>query len=531
MRAVYLLLVLQLRWLAGKDVSTLVGASNGTALVLLAGTEVSSYNTVQDRVEVRTLKKISEATSIVSQTVKALADTITDEGLKKFQHTLKNFGAALGIAGALLSIFLPDNTRIQLDQIQKKLEHIDGRLTSLSNQIDGLSTQMQFQHALTRVNGYLTGLVSAGIAFDSYTHNPNSAANKDTIKQHYTDKSLLYQNINGAYSNLNGVIVKPDIFEEIYRATRGDWYSIQSMYMHIQPMLVKSIATYTLGCELKGESDCEKTGTSLMGVNQIHQTTLDNNLNKALEKCRKNHVANRKADVLELIEKKSNYYNFMLADAIANFVRKKYFWKDQTVLVYKGTVDGWNDKHFGDGSFIHNIRNRNVMILEGDTVPNTFSPTKSTPAKVTEFDGITSVPSLLGNQQPSWYKDVWAITMRNMLSNSLKEKGFKSTQIHVLLKNKQVCNVDFTEEDSSLGWNLGKNGKMIVAGKTEQERCGWGRWHYSKSGKVDFYMFLQLKDREFGNWVTENKDISIIFINYFDHAYNQKYIIEKAILS
>ena len=517
MRAVYLLVVFQLSWIAGKDVSTLVGASNDTGFGLSAGTEVSLFNTAQDRVEARTLKKISEATSIVSQTVKALADTITDEGLKKFQHTLKNFGAALGIAGALLSIFLPDNTRIQLDQIQKKLEHIDGRLTSLSNQIDGLSTQMQFEHALTRVNGYLTGLVSAGIAFDTYTHNPNSTANKNTIMQHYTDKSLIYQNINGAYSNLNGEIVKPDIFEEIYRATRGDWYSIQSMYMHIQPMLVKSIATYTLGCELKGESDCEKTGTSLMGVNQLHQTTLDNKLNKALEKCRKNHVANRKADVLELIEKMSdleNYDNYMLADTIANFVRKKYFWKDQTVLVYKGTVSGWTEKHVGDGSFIHNIRSRNVMILEGDTVPNSFSPTTSTPAKVTEFDGITSASSLLGNQQPSWYKQVWAITMRDMLSNSLKEKGFESTQVHVLLKNKQICNVDFTEEDSSLGWNLGKNGKMIVGGKTKQEFCSIGMFGAAirRSGKAYFYMFLQLKDREFGNWVTENE-------TYFNYIY------------
>ena len=282
-------------------------------------------------------------------------------------------------------------------------------------------------------------------------------------------------------------------------------------------MLVKSIATYTLGCELKGESDCEKTGTSLMGVNQLHQTTLDNKLNKALEKCRKNHVAIRKADVLELIEKMSdleNYDNYMLADTIANFVRKKYFWKDQTVLVYKGSVSGWTEKHVGDGSFIHNIRSRNVMILEGDTVPNSFSPTTSTPAKVTEFDGITSASSLLGNQQPSWYKQVWAITMRDMLSNSLKEKGFESTQVHVLLKNKQICNVDFTEEDSSLGWNLGKNGKMIVGGKTKQEFCSIGMFGAAirRSGKAYFYMFLQLKDREFGNWVTENE-------TYFNYIY------------
>ena len=495
MRVVYLLLVLQLHWVAGWKNDSMRSGSTSIEPVW--------KDHVQDRIEVRTLKHVSEATAITSLTVKAVAEAITDEGLKAFQGTLKNVASSLGIFGALLSAFLPDNTRIKLDQIQKSLEKIDDRLVSLSNQVDGLSINLKFAHALTRVNGYLTGLVTAGNAFDTYMHNPNTTAIINTIKDLYNNKQLIFSNINGVYTNVNGKISGINLFKEVYEKTNGNWYAIHSMYMHIQPMIVKSIATYTLGCKLNNETSCKETGDSLMGVDQKLQNELDNNLNNALADCRKNYAINRRKDVEDLLDNNQQVDNDAMAKLIANFVRKKYFWKDQTVLVYKGSVSGDN-QHSGNGLYLHNIRERNVRILDGDTVPNTFSPSTTKPAKATRCDivqncNINNAHSLYGG--PAWYDTISATSLRDTFVHTLTTKGFKSTQTSVIMKNKQTCSFDFDEQDSRLGWNLGKNGKMIVGGRKNENYCALGIGSMMMGSFMNnqayFYLFVHLNDQEF----------------------------------
>ena len=191
MRVVYLLLVLQLHWVAAKN--------------------STSTSTAQDRSE-----QVAKALDVGSQVIEAIAEVITDKGLKKFQSVAVKFATSLGLAGAVLSAFLPDETAIALEEIQDKLEKIDERLDDLSNQIDSVVQQILFEHALTRANGDVVNLINAGNALKAYVHDPSNH-NQDIIKGYFTDTSLIYNALNGFYTNINGKVWDGgrDLFEEI----------------------------------------------------------------------------------------------------------------------------------------------------------------------------------------------------------------------------------------------------------------------------------------------------------------------------
>jgi len=154
--------------------------------------------------------------------------------------------------------------------------------------------------------------------------------------------------------------------------------------------------------------------------------------------------------------------------------------------------------------YLHNIRERNVRILDGDTVPNTFSPSTTKPAKATRCDivqncNINNAHSLYGG--PAWYDTISATSLRDTFVHTLTTKGFKSTQTSVIMKNKQTCSFDFDEQDSRLGWNLGKNGKMIVGGRKNENYCALGIGSMMMGSFMNnqayFYLFVHLNDQEF----------------------------------
>ena len=523
MGAVYLLVLLLLHWVAPEDVFPQERAtSNETA------PEVP-YNTAQDRSN-DDLKIAIKTTTTTYAVFKGLVDYIpdqpekelkglekifkfkpkrTDKALKGFSKLFKKLGPALGIAGALLSAFLPDGTAQALEKIQKQLTEMDDKLTSLGNQIDELGDKMLLEHGLTRANTDITALFVACEALDAYLNAPQLDGHVDVIKDLYTDKAQLYKHIKGTYGTLNGQINKgPPLFKDMYTASRGDWSYIQRMHMHFQTMLVKSIAAYTLGCKLNGKSTgvCEEEAAWLPGKDQNLQTTLDENLQRELMNCRKEYFQNRKADVEKLLEDNSGLNNQDLADEVARFVRNKYFWKDQTILVYNVDVIG-DENHAGSGGLLLKVGDdRRIRILDGDTVPNTFSPT-TIPSKVSRCDivqrcDITNANSLFGGTKGSgWYRKR-ASTLRDGFESQLREKGFKSTQTAVIQKSKTVSNIfegDVEEGDTQTRWNLGNNGKLIVGGtNTELYTHTTHRSRTrSSSDSTYYYFFIQIKDKEF----------------------------------
>ena len=512
MRVVYLLVLLQLHWVAAEDVVPQERAtSNVTALEVSSNNiaptlEVSSNNTATDRNDatIDDLSKVSEVTTTLSETFEGLGEIVGDKALNGLSTLFQKLGPALGIAGALLSAFLPDGNDQTLKEIQKKLKEMDGKLTSLGNQIDGVKDEMIKQHGLTRLNDDIKALFVAREALDVYLNDPKISGHVDAIKELYTDKALLYEHIKGTYGTLNGQIYNgKTFFEDMYTATNGDWSYIQKMNMHFQTMLVKSIATYTLGCKLKGKStkDCEGEAASLPGVNQKLQTSLDNNVQKFLMECRTKYVQNRKVDVEKIVSDNSGLSNQKMADKIAKFVRKKYFWKDQTVVVYNVDVIG-DSNHAGNGGLLLEFGDdddQRIRILDGDTVPNTFSPT-SIHSNVNWCDiviscDIKNVYSIFGGTKGrGWYR-YGAKTLREGFESQLKDKGFNSTQTTVIQKSKTVVDwyeKDVEESDTNTKWNLGKNGKMIVGG-TNRELHKYD----INDDSTYYYFFIQLKDREF----------------------------------
>ena len=531
MGAVYLLVLLLLHWVAAEDVFPQERAtSNETA------PEVPYY-TAPDRSNDDGLKIALKTTTTTNAVLKGLVDYIpdqpekelkglekifkfkpkrTDKALQGFSKLFKKLGPALGIAGALLSAFLPDGTAQALEKIQKQLTEMDDKLTSLGNQIDELGDKMLLEHGLTRANTDITALFVACEALDAYLNAPQISGHVDVIKELYADKALLYEHIKGTYGTLNGQINKgKTLFKDMYTASRGDWSYIQRMHMHFQTMLVKSIAAYTLGCKLNGKSteDCEGEAAYLPGKDQNLQTTLDENVQRELMNCRTEYFQNRKADVEKLLGDNSGLNNQDLADKVARFVRNKYFWKDQTVLVYNVDVIG-DENHAGSGGLLLKFGNgRRIRILDGDTVPNTFSPT-TIPSKVSRCDIVkrckyTSEYSLFGRTKRGWYRNR-ASTLRDGFESQLREKGFNSTQTAVIQKSKTVSSIfekDVKESNIQMRWNLGNNGKLIVGG-TKRRLYKHRTSHLTSlrlrrlrrrqsSDSTYYYFFIQMKDKKF----------------------------------
>jgi len=494
MRVVYLLLVLQLHWVAAKN--------------------STSTSTAQDRSEES--EQVAKALDVGSQVIEAIAEVITDKGLKKFQSVAVKFATSLGLAGALFSAFLPDETAIALEEIQDKLEKIDERLDDLSNQIDSVAQQILFEHALTRANGDVVRLINAGKVLNAYVHDP-SEHNQDIIKGYFTDKSLIYTAINGLYTNINGEawVGKSDLFEEIYEKTRGNWLTIHAMYMHLQPIIVKSIATYIVGCQLVNEDckilktpagctikECENAGTSLMGVNKEHQDLMDTNLNNALEKCRSEYWNNRLEDVRELLrDNRDKGDNQAMADILAKFLREKYFWRDTTVVVLKGGLS--TEFHSGSPGnlYFQNTGGRAVRILDGNTVPDTFSPSTTIPTKAKRCDIVqichkNDYTSMYGSK--GWYRDISVggdSGLRSKFWRTLTDKGFRQKQVLVVMKEKFNCGYGKPSSAIDMGYNLGKNGKMIVGGRDDGRGCRGSSPLQPK--KVFFHLFVQLQNQQF----------------------------------
>ena len=195
MRVVYLLVLLQLHWVAAEDVVPQERAtSNVTALEVSSNNiaptlEVSSNNTATDRNDatIDDLSKVSEVTTTLSETFEGLGEIVGDKALNGLSTLFQKLGPALGIAGALLSAFLPDGNDQTLKEIQKKLKEMDGKLTSLGNQIDGVKDEMIKQHGLTRLNDDIKALFVAREALDVYLNDPKISGHVDAIKELYTD--------------------------------------------------------------------------------------------------------------------------------------------------------------------------------------------------------------------------------------------------------------------------------------------------------------------------------------------------------
>ena len=433
MRAVYLLVALQLSWVVGIEIASAALRKETNT------TTPEVFLKAEDRGE-EDEAAITTAIATANTVVEAIKDVMTTDGLQKFGEIAGKWAPLLGVGAALLSAILPDSTSIALNQIQSKLEEIEGQLTSLSHKMTDLKYEVKMQHAITRIRPDETKLMVAEYVYDAYI-NASSKIQKrnyrDVLISLHADSSLLFLPIVSLYMNVNQVGTSASgssLAEQLYQASYGNWNHIQSIYVHLQTLIIKGIATYTLGCELSGKKGCKGLAKSTMGWNEEYHTTFNNNFMAALARCKSHLLINRRNDVLRLLHNNPKVGNTEMANIIAAYVRKKYFWKDQTVIVYSRTISGTNHGHKNNKySFFFNQEGRTTVILDGDgEVPDPSNPSSSANTKVTISPNTAYSKTHPERNSPTGNANIYythdAGYVRRQLTAILPQLGYPNTK-------------------------------------------------------------------------------------------------------
>ena len=238
-----------------------------------------------------------------------------------------------------------------------------------------------------------------------------------------------------------------------------------------------------------------------------YHKTFSTNFQDTLRKCRENYESNREKEIDTLTWDNRGQSNKIMADIIGNFVRAKYFWKDQTVLVYNAEEKYCSLCLATNGYTRQNHHEKSVVILDSDVLPNPFNPLSY---RTVPYEFMHPV-NLFGNNWNTvdFYDEAMIATnpaqtiqnkLMRRLSNTDKDVPTSKTAIVIsFLKRKWTsgskAGIDPTVKTSTteLGWSLGKNGVYL----------GWGGakgFAYDASGssrittEFDAYFnyFLQL---------------------------------------
>jgi len=470
MRAVYLLVMMELGWIVG-------GMTNGgvtTGDITILDPQAQSQNRDEaNEAAIKAQAYIEVATQFADVVSNILSDTKMTK-LTKIFESAPMLGAVMGF----VSIFVTDATTKALNEIKAKLEDIDGQLTALSLKIDSLENTVKLEHFLTRIATDYSKINAAHTAYRSFVAK-NSSHNRDHIKDFYADNELLKRPILSLYENVNGEgITGNRLSDQLYDATAGHYMDIFAFYMRIQTVIARGIAVWTLGCQLSEGEDCVEHGYQLMGPHgKEYHKTFSTNFQDTLRKCRENYENNRQKEIDTLTWDNRGTSNKNMADIIGNFVRAKYFWKDQTVLVYNAEEKYCSLCLATNGYTRQNHHEKSVVILDSDVLPNPFNPLSY---RTVPYEFMHPV-NLFGNNwnTPNFYNEAMreenpAQTIQDKLmrrlSNTDKDVPTSKTAIVIsFLKRKwqhSKLNIDPTVKTSTteVGWSLGKNGVYL----------GWG---------------------------------------------------------
>ena len=247
MRAVYLLVMLELGWIVG-------GMTNGgvtTDNISIFDPQAQSQN----REEANETANVEEANAyieVATQFSEGVSNVLSDTKMTKLTKIFES-APMLGAVMGFVSIFVTDSTTLALNEIKAKLEDIDGQLTALSLKIDSLENTVKLEHFLTRIASDYSKINAAHTAYLSFVAN-NSPHNRDHIKDFYEDNELLKRPILSLYENVNGEgITGNRLSDQLYDATAGHYMDIFAFYMRIQTVIARGIAVWTLGCQLSEE--------------------------------------------------------------------------------------------------------------------------------------------------------------------------------------------------------------------------------------------------------------------------------------
>ena len=481
MRAVYLLLMLELGWI--------VGITKGAA---------------QNRQANEIADDVSDGMEVATQIAEGVFNVLADSKMTKLVSV---FGAApmLGAVMGIVTMFMPDATEIALNEIKGKLDTVEERLNGLSTKLDNLEDKVEIENYFTRINDPLSDITSAYTAYTAFA-SFNNSKNEDHLKSFYENDDLLKNQITKLYLNVNGEIAGTTVLaDQLYDSFDGHYMDIFAVYMRIQTVITRGIAVWTLGCKLSKGDNCERLAYQIMGPmgDNAYHKTFSTSFQEALKKCRSNYVENRKADTMKLTDENRDITNEEMAEKIATFVRAKYFWKEQSVLVWNDMSE--KDKFMANtnGFSLPNQNKRSVMILDGDTVPYPFNP--STTTKIGREFGTGD--GLFGKK---WSRNTESehlqfyttdacqvekkVDCNEDLQNAVSEKGIKKSQTAVIMtfyRRKDVFGFWSTkvkEEDVELGSSISKNCQMFQP----MENLRW-------SGlRTNFYFVVQLDgSREF----------------------------------
>ena len=487
MRAVYLLVMLELGWIVG-------GMTNGgvtTANITIRDPQAQSQNREEAN---EAADKANAYIDVAVQFSEGVFNVLSDTKMSKIT---KIFGSApvLGAVMGFAYIFLPDATEVALDEIKDKLGEIDGKLTALSLKIDSLENTVKLEHFLTRIAHYYNQIDAAYTAYLSFVAR-NSTHNRDHIKDFYAENDKLKLPILSLYKNVNGGGISGNkLSDQLYDATAGHYMDIFAFYMRIQTVITRGIAVWTLGCQLSEGEDCVEHGYQLMGPHEKeYHETFSTNFQDTLRKCRENYENNREKEIDTLTWDNRGKSNKNMADIIGNFVRAKYFWKDQTVLVYNAEKE--NERKYcrdclaTNGFTRMDHHEKSVVILDSDVLPNPFNPSKyrtvpyefMAPVSLFGFDWNTVNFYTDALQSGNHAQPILEKLMRRL---SEKDKNVPTSKAAIIISSLKFYN---TVEPSTteLGWSLGKNGIYLGRGGAT------GRLFDFFEFDVQFNYFLQL---------------------------------------
>jgi len=472
MRAVYLLVMLELGWIVG-------GMTNGgvtTDNISIFDPQAQSQN----REEANETANVEEANAyieVATQFSEGVSNVLSDTKMTKLTKIFES-APMLGAVMGFVSIFVTDSTTLALNQIKDKLEDIDGQLTALSLKIDSLENTVKLEHFLTRIATDYSKINAAHTAYRSFVAK-NSPHNRDHIKDFYADYELLKRPILSLYENVNGEgITGNRLSDQLYDATAGHYMDIFAFYMRIQTVIARGIAVWTLGCQLSEGEDCVEHGYQLMGPHgKEYHKTFSTNFQDTLRKCRENYENNRQKEIDTLTWDNRAESNKNMADIIGNFVRAKYFWKDQTVLVYNAEEKYCSLCLATNGYTRQNHHEKSVVILDSDVLPNPFNPLSY---RTVPYEFMHPVNLFENWNTLDFYNEAMraknpAQTIQDKLmrrlSNTDKDVPTSKTAIVIsFLKRKwrygSKAGIGPTVKTSTteLGWSLGKNGVYL----------GWG---------------------------------------------------------
>lgn len=459
-----------------------------TSSAAVAGFSNASINDIEDRTTGDIVENAVVGLEIIEKFGEGLVSVFENDkdNFKRLLGVLK-FVPYLGVVSGILGVFLPTQTQLsqQLEDIQKKLVAIDGRLTSISTQISGLSDKVALEHSRTRLSIHIDRLEVAEHRYQSYLKNDQKKDDqyKKRVIEEYTGPSLSASII----SVYNQIINGPSLADNLYSATDGDYRSIERQFLSLQGLIIKGVQVFTLGCRLKEkDGPCQRRGRDLMTP---YQDRFAKKFTDALYKCRVNDIPNMKKDVLKLLEENptSGVDNTKMANIITDHLKKKYFWKDYTVVVYN-PITG-DHVHQVRGWYFFRTHGRNTVILAGNQVPSPFSSARA-PAKVSKWTLISKLKlsSLFYTTKRSCFRRRCTTNktyhrreakwLFQQVESRLKANGYNHAGLVVL------------KHGSGVKANLGHNGLTRSGGYSQRGVRG-------RTFRYYFDFIIELNDRQF----------------------------------